>query len=110
MTSLFVYGTLRQGFANEHILTDIGGVFEGAEVQGHYVNSGWGAEMGCPALQLDKEGDWIKGQIFSSDNLKDHWGFLDKFEGKEYERVKAEVKLINGKTQLVSVYVVASKK
>ena len=105
MASIFVYGTLRQGFPNEHILTKIGGNFEDALIKGSYVNTGWGVELGCLALQLDEEGEWINGQIFTSENLENHWDFLDEFEGEEYRRVKADVKLLSGQTKTAYVYV-----
>ena len=105
MDSLFVYVTLRQGFPNEHILTEIGGHFEKASVKGKYIETGWGVEMGCPALQLSGQGQWINGQIFSSSALDNHWQFLDKFEGSEYKRVKTKVKLTSGKIKSAFTYV-----
>jgi len=49
--------------------------------------------MGYPGIELDINGDEIKGFIFESRFLSDHWTTLDNFEGAEYQRVLAEVKL-----------------
>ena len=103
MESLFVYGTLRKGFPNEHVLTEIGGTFTEASVKGRYIDSGWGAEMGCPGLKLDDAGDMIQGQVFRSENLAQHWQKLDEFEGREYARVETQVQLNDG--QFVTAYV-----
>ena len=43
--------------------------------------------MGYPGIVLDDGGDEIKGYIFSSEKLDDHWDELDDYEGKEYKRV-----------------------
>ncbi len=92
---LFVYGTLGPGRPNEHIMKNIGGTWEKASVIGILHQEGWGAKMGYPGITLDKEGDKVEGFVFSSDNLFEHWSKLDKFEGKEYERVLTTVKLQN---------------
>lgn len=105
MDSLFVYGTLRQGYPNEHVLAEIGGNFQNASVRGYYVNTGWGAEMGCPALTLDVAGKRIAGQIFTSANLQNYLSKLDEFEGDEYRRVVSRVTLECGKEVEAYVYV-----
>ena len=102
---LFVYGTLGPGQPNEHILTAIGGVWEEATVKGHLKEQGWGAEMGYPGLVLDNAGDTIKGFIFCSDNLDDHWHELDEFEGEEYKRIAAKVQRNNKRTTEAQIYV-----
>ncbi len=90
---LFVYGTLGPGRPNEHILNNIGGCWENATVKGYLHQQGWGAEMGYPGIILDNDGNTIKGFIFSSDNILEHWPELDEFEGEAYERVIFKVKL-----------------
>jgi len=54
---------------------------------------GWGAEMGCPGIELNDNADEIKGFIFQSKNLSNHWNMLDDFEGEGYKRVLAKAKL-----------------
>ena len=48
--------------------------------------------MVFPGIVLDDLGDKIKGHIFCSDMLNDHWDELDDFEGEEYKRVLITVK------------------
>jgi len=96
INNLFVYGTLAPGRPNEHILKEIGGSWQDASVTGKLYQKGWGASMGYPAIILDKKGEKIEGFLFSSKSLSLHWGDLDKFEGKEYKRIIATVKLKNG--------------
>jgi len=88
---LFVYGTLGPGRPNEHILGDIGGSWEDASVLGTLHDEGWGAEMGYPAIKLDKDGERVQGFLFSSDTIANHWDTLDAFEGDAYERVLTSV-------------------
>ncbi len=89
---LFVYGTLGPGRPNEHVLTAIGGTWEEASVRGFLKPQGWGAEMGYPGIVLDDAGDEIKGYIFCSEKLDNHWEELDSFEGQEYKRILIDVK------------------
>ena len=79
---LFVYGTLGLGRPNEHILTDIGGSWEVASVRGVLRDQGWGAEMGYPGIELNEAGEEIKGFVFTSENLSNHWANLDEFESQ----------------------------
>ena len=90
---LFVYGTLAPNRPNEHILKKIGGSWQDAIVIGKLKEEGWGAEMGYPGIELNDNADEIKGSIFNSENLSNHWNMLDNFEGKGYERVIAKAKL-----------------
>jgi len=101
---LFVYGTLGLGRPNEHILNDIGGTWEVASVKGTLHKKGWGAEMGYPGLELDEDGSEIKGFVFTSENLSNHWSNLDEFEGKAYLRVLSNVKLENGNIVAANIY------
>ncbi|MEX0578837.1 gamma-glutamylcyclotransferase, partial [Enterobacter cloacae subsp. cloacae] len=42
MDSLFVYGTLRPGHSNAHILESIGGEWQAGFVTGTFYARGWG--------------------------------------------------------------------
>jgi gamma-glutamylcyclotransferase (GGCT)/AIG2-like uncharacterized protein YtfP len=59
--------------------------------------------MGYPGIVLDDTGEEIKGYIFCSDNLENHWNQLDEFEGEEYKRVLIKVKTEDKK--LVEAYI-----
>ena len=90
---LFVYGTLGPGRPNEHVLTAIGGSWLNASVTGFLRNEGWGAELGFPGIDLDKNSTQIQGFVFVSENLSEHWDTLDSFEGEAYQRVLTHVSL-----------------
>ncbi len=81
---LFVYGTLGPGRSNEHVLTQIGGTWMNASINGHLRDEGWGSEQGYPAIELSDRGDVVEGFLFTSDKLVDHWSKLDEFEGQAY--------------------------
>ena len=84
--TLFVYGTLMPNCPNGHVLENIVGKFVPATVKGKLIDAGWSASMGYPGIRLDLQEDTIHGFLFYSDNLINHWDFLDEFEGEEFER------------------------
>lgn len=106
---LFVYGTLAPGKPNAHVLEEIGGAWQSASVRGRLHQAGWGAELGYPGMTLDEAGKEIKGFVFSSDNLLNHWERLDEFEGEDYERIAAVAKLDDGSNVETFVYVLKRK-
>lgn len=73
-------------------MENIGGEWEEAFVRGELVKKGWGSDVGYPAIIPDENGEKVNGYLFKSENLRDHWKYLDEFEGSEYERIliKAE--------------------
>ena len=101
---LFVYGTLRPGHPNEHILAPLGGTFEPATVRGNLHQKGWGAAMGYAAIELNENGDEVEGDVFTSENLAAHWQSLDDFEGDGFKRVLTKVTLKNGTTLDAYIY------
>lgn len=105
MERLFVYGSLRPGGPNEHILSEIGGDWEPAVIKGRLVEAGWGAEIGYPGLVIEEDGVEISGYVFVSAGLSDNWAHLDNFEGGEYERIVAPVTLEGGEQIEAHVYV-----
>ena len=102
---LFVYGTLGPNRPNEHFLKNIVDIFESASVKGILYEKGWGAEMGYPGIKLDAKGILVKGFLFSSDKINEHWSELDKFEGEAYERVSTKVKIKNKTITEAFIYV-----
>lgn len=61
--------------------------------------------MGYPALILAEAGEEIRGQVLSSSRLEGEWDRIDEFEGDEYLRTTAIVKLGNGERVQAFVYV-----
>nr|WP_298099253.1 gamma-glutamylcyclotransferase family protein [uncultured Shinella sp.] len=108
MKPLFVYGTLRPGDSNEHVMKKIGGEWKEASIKGRYINEGWGfRKHGLPALLVDEAGQDIPGYIFISENLEKNWSVLDEFEGVDYDRVVTKAVCTDG--EVVDVYVYALK-
>ncbi len=103
MEKLFVYGTLAPNCPNEDILKKINGSWQDAIVMGNLKEEGWGAKMGYPGIELNKSVTEIKGYIFKSKNLSNHWNILDNFEGNGYERVITQAKLKDG--SIVDTYI-----
>lgn len=66
---------------------------------------GVSTEMGYPCIELDQHEPEVKGFIFTSQNLSEHWPKLDAFEGEDYRRVRAKAKLNVGRSDEVYVYV-----
>lgn len=106
---LFVYGTLKPGHANAHLLEEIGGDWQVASVVGTLYSEGWAAAEGHTALALDENGTEVRGFVFSSEQLAQHWDMLDAFEGDDYKRVAATAKLDDQRTIEVYVYVLSGK-
>lgn len=73
---------------NGHILENIVGKFIPATVKGKLIDAGWSASMGYPGIRLEAGNDTIHGFLFYSDNLINHWDFLDEFEGEEFKRIE----------------------
>ncbi len=63
---------------------------------GRLLEQGWGAAVGYPGLILDEHGSEVRGFLFSSEALNEHWARLDEFEGAGYERVRTTVKRKDG--------------
>ena len=105
---LFVYGTLGLGRPNEYVLKAIGGSWEIASVRGTLRDTGWGAELGYPGIDLVKNGEEVEGFLFTSEALSDHWATLDEFEGEAYERVVTKVNLKDGSRVDAYIYMLRS--
>lgn len=109
MQRLFIYGSLRPGGPNEHVLAEIGGEWEPAIIKGNLVERGWGASIGYPGIVIDESGDDVHGHIFSSSNLDAKWDYLDEFEGEEYERIVTSVTLRSGEQVQSHIYVLRAE-
>lgn len=102
-----MYGTLQPGRPNHSVLDGIDGRWRSATVRGRLRPAGWGASLGYPAIVLDPDGDRVPGHLFESDDLGAHWRRLDRFEGDEYERVRTDVQLEDGRRIDAWIYVAA---
>ena len=93
---LFVYGTLAPGAANHGLLEKLAGTWQEGAVRGVLYPSGFGATAGYPVIDLAQTGGPVKGFLFTSAELAEHWPELDAYEGEGYRRVKATVTLADG--------------
>ena len=105
---LFVYGTLRPGWSNHHVVAGIPGRWRRGTVRGRLREGDRGSSTGYPALVLDDDAGPVPGDLLESDGLTDAWDRLDAFEGEGYRRVRATVRLDDGTSVPAWVYVVAS--
>jgi gamma-glutamylcyclotransferase (GGCT)/AIG2-like uncharacterized protein YtfP len=95
-TRLATYGTLGPGRPNHDQLAGLRGKWRTGTVRGRFVQEGWGADLGYPALVLDYSGSPIEVSLFESSELPMHWPRLDEFEGTGYERVIVGVETAQG--------------
>ncbi|WP_395276332.1 gamma-glutamylcyclotransferase family protein [Enterobacter chengduensis] len=103
MNALFVYGTLRPGHANAHILEKIGGEWLAGFVTGTFYERGWDAAAEFPGVVLHPDGPRVEGYLFISDSLAAHWDMLDEFEDG-YDRVEVTVTSLEGKQVQAWIY------
>ncbi|MEF3091734.1 gamma-glutamylcyclotransferase [Raoultella sp. WB_B2P2-3] len=103
MERLFVYGTLRPGHANAHILENIGGEWLPGAVTGTFYERGWGAAADFPGIVLSKNGPQVQGYLFLSAKLAECWPMLDEFE-EGYDRVEVEVTTADGRRLCAWIY------
>jgi gamma-glutamylcyclotransferase (GGCT)/AIG2-like uncharacterized protein YtfP len=109
LNRLFVYGTLAPGRPNAHILAPLSGIWVKASVRGYLTHDGWGSALGYPGIRLDPDGAEVKGLLFISDDLTDHWDRLDRFEGNGYRRIRCEAQLHSGEIQSAFIYELANQ-
>lgn len=104
MTSLFVYGSLQPGGANEHALAAIDRTWLGAAVLEHLEEAGWGIKLSYQGLRLVYIRETIEGSLLTLASLHTFWHQLEAFEGDEYERFLNTVTLYTGENLTVFVY------
>ncbi len=97
---LFVYGTLRPGEPNHHVLEPMGGQWVSASIQAGLVQ----LEQGIPGIHLNPNGARVPGFLLISDALCYEWSRLDKFEGQDYCRLLTIANMTNDTQEIVNVY------
>ena len=88
---LAVYGSLIPGKENHHIVSDIEGEWTKGYIRGVFLDRGWGAGVGYPAIRWVPEGDEISVHVLTAPSLPNHWNRLDYFEGSDYQRILVPV-------------------
>jgi len=90
MRRLAVYGSLRPGGANAHVLEPIGGSWSAGWLRGRLIEKAtYGGRY--PAVVLDDGGERVAVDALESEALGGHWARLDAFEGPEYVRVATTI-------------------
>lgn len=105
---LATYGTLSPGQPNHHQLDGITGTWRTGYVHGHRYDSGWGAAVGYPGLELDPAGPQVPVHVLDSPDLPAHWPRLDEFEGEGYVRTPVEVMTDDGPV-VAMIYLLAPR-
>lgn len=103
---LATYGTLAPGRVNHHQLEGLRGIWKTGTVRGRLLQSGWGAALGYPGLELRDDGDDNEVFLFESIDLPAHWERLDAFEGEGYRRALVTVRTEDGEIEAF-LYVLA---
>ena len=100
---LAVYGSLRPGERNAHILAPLAGHWSRGAVRGKLRPILSGYARGYTGLVLAADGDEVPVDLLSSRGLPAFWAELDAFEGPEFIRTIAEVR-VAGTTIAASLY------
>lgn len=101
---LFVYGPLAPGRPNAHLLAEVPGRWLPATVRGILLPQGWGAAAGYPGIVPDESAADVRGLVFESAVLAQHWARLDDFEGDGYRRVSISAQLADGSRVEAQIY------
>ena len=88
---LAVYGSLAPDRENHGVLADIAGDWVEGHVRGRLRRTGWGSELGYPALTWEPDGDEVGVWVLVAEELQRRWPELDRFEGPGYLRGLAPV-------------------
>lgn len=82
---LCVYGTLRPGQENHHLMAPLKGQWDEITYPGYF--SPADQSYGYPRIAWTPHGDENPGKLVTSSKLPAHWAGLDEFEGEDYCRL-----------------------
>lgn len=82
---LCVYGTLRPGEDNYHLMEPLDGQWDDVTYPGYFSPSD--KSYGYPRIAWTPLGEQNPGNMVTSSKLPAHWAALDEFEGKDYCRL-----------------------
>lgn len=101
---LAVYGTLRRGASNHHVVAALAGTWHDGVVHGTLHPTGWGATYGYPGLQWEPSGAEVAVELLVSPELPAHWPRLDAFEGTGYLRILVSVRRAGEAVVVANLY------
>lgn len=91
---LCVYGTLRPGEENFHLMEPLNGEWEDVTYPGYYTPPDDSYDY--PRIAWTPEGDENPGKLITSPGLSSKWPNFDAFEGDDYCRILTPVESKNG--------------
>ena len=104
-TRLAVYGSLAPGKSNHEVIEGIAGTWKSGFVRGDLLRQGWGMHVGFPGMTWDpKSRNRINVQVFTLEDLPEHWERLDDFEGKDYLRILVPVESLADAPIVANIY------
>jgi len=89
-TQLCIYGRMRPGGPDAHVLEPLGGTWAEATFPG-YLQGGACTLDECPGLAWSPDGEWNDGFILTTDKLATFWEYLDAKEGENLTRLLTPV-------------------
>lgn len=89
--TLAVYGSLKPGKENHHLISDLKGEWHKGYINGIFYDQGWGAGLGYPAVRWNPSAEEIPVHVLISGHLPHSWDWLDDFEGEDYCRILVPV-------------------
>lgn len=93
-----LYGTLRRGERNHHVIEEVYGQWLGGTITGVLTT-----HRGYPYLFWEPGAEKIEVEVLSSQLLPKSLARLDEFEGDDYERIWIPVQTTEGK-QICNIY------
>jgi len=106
---LAVYGSLAPGEANHRIIQSVKGIWSSGSVRGDRHEQVWGRTMGYPGFLWRPDGPRVKVALLESDDLPEHWGRLDAFEGSDYCRILLPIERDDGTTVVANLYAIRKR-
>ncbi len=104
---LCVYGRMRPGGPDHHVLSAYGGIWQACQVTGYMQRPGACVEDGeCPGLAWTPAGDLHQASLLASAALRYAWSILDAHEGAAYARLLTTVQTPDGPA-VANVYAAA---
>lgn len=101
---LCVYGRMRPGGPDAHVLEPFGGVWSNGEFPGYLQTEGVCTMDQCPGLAWAPDGPANLGHILTSEKLSASWASIDSSEGGDYVRLLTPVRTKTGDI-VANVYV-----
>lgn len=87
-TRFAAYGSLAPGRQNHAVMAPAPGTWRnGLFANGDRIETGWGTDLGFPALRWRHDGPRVSIHLLTSSALPDFWQQLDAYEGESYVRI-----------------------